>query len=73
MVTERTFRIDGADVTIGRTTRPAGDILSIKAGPDGVRVRFRDGSEDVGGDIADLFTLRDICPWATVDLRGTDQ
>ena len=55
-------------MTIGDTTRPVGDVVSIMTEGGGVRVMFRDGSSDVGGSITDLFTLRDMCPWAAVAL-----
>lgn len=55
-------------MTIGDTTRPVGEVVSIMTEGEGVRVRFRDGSSDVGGSISDLFTLRDMCPWAAVAL-----
>ena len=51
---------------IGDVTRPTSEIVSIVASGSEIRVTFRDGSSDTGGSIRDLFTLRDICPWATV-------
>ena len=68
MVENRAIEYRGADMTIGDTTRHVGDVVSIVTEGAGVRVRFRDGSSDVGGSITDLFTLRDMCPWAAVAL-----
>lgn len=68
MVENRAIEFRGADMTIGDTTRPVGEVISIMTEGEGVRVRFRDGSSDVGGSISDLFTLRDMCPWAAVAL-----
>ena len=68
MVRNRSIEFRGVDMTIGDTTRPVGDVVSIMTEGGGVRVMFRDGSSDVGGSITDLFTLRDMCPWAAVAL-----
>ena len=66
MVKNRSIQFNGADVTIGDITRPTGEVVSITTEGTEIRIRFRDGSSDVGGSIKDLFTLRDICPWAAV-------
>ena len=68
MVENRAIEFRGADMTIGDTTRPVGEVVSIMTEGEGVRGRVRDGSSDVGGSISDLFTLRDMCPWAAVAL-----
>ena len=66
MVENRTIKYNGDDVTIGDVTRPTSEIVSIVTSGSEIRVTFRDGSSDTGGSIGDLFTLRDICPWAAV-------
>lgn len=66
MVENRTIKYSGDDVTIGDVTRPTSEIVSIVASGSEIRVTFRDGSSNTGGSIRDLFTLRDICPWAAV-------
>lgn len=68
MVENRAIEFRGANMTIGGTTRPIGEVVLIMSEGSEVRVRFRDGSTAVGGSITDLFDLRDRCPWAAVAL-----
>lgn len=68
MVTHSTIEIDRANVTVGNVTRPVWDVVSIISDGTGIRVCFRDGSSMSGGVPADLFTLRDECPWAMVSI-----
>lgn len=41
------------------------DIIAVASTDAGISLTFRDGSSDLAdGSTADLFTIRDRCPWA---------
>lgn len=41
------------------------DIIAVASTDAGIAVTFRDGSSDLAdGSTADVFTIRDRCPWA---------
>ena len=61
--------IDDGDITIGGRIYPISDIVAITSTISGIVVTFRDGSMDLGdGGVADFYTLRDRCPWATASI-----
>ena len=59
------LKISGSEITIGDRRRPVADIIAVASTDAGIAVTFRDGSSDLAdGSTADVFTIRDRCPWA---------
>ena len=59
------LEITGSEITIGDRRRPMADIIAVASTDAGIAVTFRDGSSYLtDGSTADVFTIRDRCPWA---------